>query len=64
MPSPEPFTVQCQSVRADNGHFSMFFSPREADLPSLWLWLPKTHVPYKEGQTYRVTIEPAPTNGA
>jgi hypothetical protein len=58
----EPFKVRCQSVRADNGHFSMFFSHEEG-LPSLLVWLPKTHAPYREGLTYRVTIELAPTNG-
>lgn len=59
----DTFKVKCQSVRADNGHFSMFFS-HEQGLPSILVWLPKIYAPYREGMTYRVTIEPAQVNGS
>lgn len=56
---PDTFTVRCQRVRRNNGHFTMFFDHDES-LPSVLVNLPKSSALYEEGRIYRITIEPAP----
>lgn len=54
---PDTFTLRCQRVRRNNGHFTMFFDQDE-NLPSLLMNIPNASVLYEEGRHYRITIEP------
>lgn len=54
---PDTFTVRCQRVRLNNGHFTMFFDQDES-LPSILMNIPNGSVLYEEGKRYRITIEP------
>lgn len=53
----DTFSVRCQRVRRNNGHFTMFFDHDE-HLPSILMNIPKASVLYEEGKRYRITIEP------